>query len=759
MIRASAIARARALADQSVSGNRNPDPALSRIVLEAIQPLTNDERRRQVLADPTMCTQFAIKWGSIVGTLTLPTVREEIRGQPEVTGNFTDTLGQPAPVTMEVDRFRSYFTTLLPRGEAEALGLAIHSTAPDTLPGGVVPGRGARHQERAEPSLERLQFPMPEDPLPRDHPVIVALPLVLPLGPGQVLTHSMSFESGEVQPREEHRLLSAWWRGLQYVVAMNNGTSVTMGGPLFDWGDMAVDEFDMYVICRSVHHAPRSLDPTSVLYGPTRDAFLEYSDEVWFTKGLAQEPDVGPAQPQDATQPGRALGIPEPVLTRLLEREKPFKLYPRTLARYLALLACPPVAPGTVVVLPELQAKFEEVLKVGSGAIAKEELRELLRARVDIQRRSKLAHLRANTLEAAHVTLAYSDNVRCFGYLREPLGLTTLSGARTNMGFLHFLPPDRSGLYKLAEGETKSDAMVMANSSNDKAQLDATSSSKMYTAGKCSTFHDVYSGAVNMLTHFSVMTAAPAESIFLTKILELADVFDSPEGRSFCELNRHIPGLAVHGYQAMQSIMTAFLKVATDIAVQDAVLKNRGVDIANYHGAIAIADKAITNCKVTFESMAHGHFHEVPRCLTWFQPAPGKPTPGAAATKEGGQRGSGGSTPAGSGAGSKRQKTVDPEEAERRKAFGVLNFDSAAAGSNRLPVVNVFRKKRGAKNPERLCMKFLTVGHACTNPDCKLPHVSDLDSLPLEDRKKLLEFVERQRGLTWVAGKAPAGTA
>lgn len=110
----------------------------------------------------------------------------------------------------------------------------------------------------------------------------------------------------------------------------------------------------------------------------------------------------------------------------------------------------------------------------------------------------------------------------------------------------------------------------------------------------------------------------------------------------------------------------------------------------------------------------------------------------------------------------KRQKVQDqvPDsaEVERRKGLGILVFDTTASGTTRLPTINVYTKKKGAKTPERLCMKFLTRGHSCANASCKFPHVTNVDSLPDPEKAKFVAFVKKQPGLSWVEGRAPSGT-
>jgi hypothetical protein len=107
---------------------------------------------------------------------------------------------------------------------------------------------------------------------------------------------------------------------------------------------------------------------------------------------------------------------------------------------------------------------------------------------------------------------------------------------------------------------------------------------------------------------------------------------------------------------------------------------------------------------------------------------------------------------------SKKQKTA-PVDVDRLKTFGVLIYNSSADGANldwvdRCPVKS---KKKGAKTPERLCMKFLTQGFACEG-NCRKPHVPNLNTFSEGDRKKLADYVNKAKGLSWAPGKEPAGT-
>ena len=106
-----------------------------------------------------------------------------------------------------------------------------------------------------------------------------------------------------------------------------------------------------------------------------------------------------------------------------------------------------------------------------------------------------------------------------------------------------------------------------------------------------------------------------------------------------------------------------------------------------------------------------------------------------------------------------KKPAPDTADLERRKQLGLLTFDSAVAGTSRLPPINVYHKTKNAKTPERLCMKFLTRGYACESANCKLPHLATIDVLTAASKTKLIEFVKKQSGIAWAEGKAPAGTS
>jgi hypothetical protein len=225
-------------------------------------------------------------------------------------------------------------------------------------------------------------------------------------------------------------------------------------------------------------------------------------------------------------------------------------------------------------------------------------------------------------------------------------------------------------------------------------------------------------------------------------------------GRLFFEAYKDHPHLAIHPYQDLQTILSAFVRVASNSVMYSAVIRGDHVSLANYRTAIDVADRLTSDLRSIIHGNGLGKFEGVPSTSPWWGATPSTPKFPTLRVGFDTGRSSGVSVDTAT----KRQKTQDPGEDERRKTMGLLVYDTAVSGSNRLPAINVYAKKRGAKMQERLCMKFLTRGYSCPNADCKFPHLTGVDSLPANEKAKFVSFVKKAVGLSWAEGKAPPGT-
>ena len=177
---------------QKFSLARPPSAPGITLLEETLGPGINISRRHQILGDSSNVHQFACLWGTSLGFLTRPTIVTVGNGDTLVIGNFTDSIGEPYPVSIPLEIFQGTFTTLVRHGDATAFHLAIHPSTPDVVPGPPTNALGNRRGADPEPveaTLERLGFPLAENPTAEDRPVIAALPMLLPIGPGQTFPH------------------------------------------------------------------------------------------------------------------------------------------------------------------------------------------------------------------------------------------------------------------------------------------------------------------------------------------------------------------------------------------------------------------------------------------------------------------------------------------------------------------------------------------------------------------------------------------
>jgi len=314
----------------------------------------------------------------------------------------------------------------------------------------------------------------------------------------------------------------------------------------------------------------------------------------------------------------------------------------------------------------------------------------------------------------------------------------------------------RTALAHIAEGDAAVRTLVMANATNSASQIDATKNSQMYTGDKASTFRCLYEVVCNFRLVCGLVVADPNQSLLIQKLVEYTDILVDVSGKSFWEAYCNQPNLAIHAYQDLQNILSVFVVVATNSSLTKAVKGGSQVTLANYTTDIAVANGHIQTLRAVVNGNGLGYFRDVPHCATWFGTAP-PATRAAPASRAAPERRTTdtGCSPAG------RATPADlAEVTERLQTMGALEFHPAApnAKADFIDKVNIRAKKRGSHFAERLCMRYLTKGFSCGDTNCKRPHVPNLNTLTESDRKKMIEFVAKTPGLSWVPGRLPAGT-
>jgi hypothetical protein len=186
------LSRGKAGITQRFSLAHLPDAPKVLLVRSTYGTGMSEARRTQILADPNYCSQFLCRYGDSFGFLTRPIISATTTedGGQLVVGSFSDTLGQVYPVSLPLDHFLGFFSGLVKRSDAARFNLPVYPKEPDTIQG-PPPAAGGRRAVPVEPGMERLNWPLPDDPQEGDEPVIALLPNCLPVGPGQSCDHML----------------------------------------------------------------------------------------------------------------------------------------------------------------------------------------------------------------------------------------------------------------------------------------------------------------------------------------------------------------------------------------------------------------------------------------------------------------------------------------------------------------------------------------------------------------------------------------
>jgi hypothetical protein len=417
------------------------DPSLVATLERTMGPNVNEHSRTAVLSDPLNVSQFACFFDDTTfGFFTRPVVVPGANGTVSIVGNFTNTIGDPSPFVVPLDdEFMGHFTTLVHKADSNLYNLAVHPRDPDTLDGRVRNGRAAAG------TLERLQFPMPNASAAGDYPVIAALPLFLPVGPVQTFPHSLPLaDAGSFA--DTYPLFQVWWDGIIYAKTMNEGRSVSSGGPLFNTADLLPAEGDndpfgtLHVFGVVATHL-QQLSPTHASFALSHDRLLAWSDSVLI--------DLGSALPPEPVVAAGTIFTPEHFRAAAMEplayMSKTFSAASRTVVRTRLLLMQAPL-PGDPAqdqaILPDLFQEFFSYLAVPSSATAAEDFREAVKSHLNVANASDISLDCDVTLEPENITLAFSDWVRIFAWLYEKLINTSPTVGRSTLSLLHLLTPN-----------------------------------------------------------------------------------------------------------------------------------------------------------------------------------------------------------------------------------------------------------------------------------------------------------------------------
>ena len=587
--------------------------------------------------------------------------------------------------------------------------------------------------------------------------------------PGCSFPEGASLDSPIDKFRPTFRLFEVWLQGARYLVAQNDGRSVTSGGPLFDPAGLVVTPapFQSFTISPGLPAPPTPLSPHGPLGRRAHARLATWADDTWFLLG-ATIPPTSPRAPSGEPVPPPTV-TPETIrdLVTTLGTQKTAKEQAQAktaatvAAAYRLAFAGLPSRDAVDLshaVLPALNESFQAVLSSPKPQDATVELRQLLTGALELANSSDLAVERDVSLDAQICTMAFANCMRSFHWLTDPLVSTTRQALESQLGILHFLTPIRQALLAQVSREVAMGPVVLSHVADDKAQLDASRQSKLYTGGRCQEGRDIYHAVCNFLKVSSLVVPTPSAAMVTGKLLRYANTLTTKHGRQFLSTFHNHPYLVIHLFQDVQHILTLYLNIATSAALRADVRNSKPVPLANYTQASRAADSIIDRLESTIMGSGLGIFEGRPHAFDWFRPAQPVLQPGPPSTPTRAPRPP--EPPAKRPRLSNPQdQLTDPDRIQTSKGQGMLVFAPPAGGAPALPLCPVRDKVPGQRAQERCCMAFMTRGHYCPLLRCPKPHISNLRRLSTDKKRAdFAAFVDQTPGLSWSPGHAPSGT-
>ena len=203
------------------------NPAKVNYVTSLYREDTFAEVRRLALANYDNVFQFLFVFESMVYVFTHPTVQTNNINRPIMIGTLTDAVWSSVPASIRLPSYVGWTTSLIPAAAVDLYNLPRGALLPDTIQGATTPA-GVN-----EPgSFARLDF---GPDAPTILPTIAAVPVMLAVPVGVHLpTGPWSLNDPQPELEAVYPFFEVWRSAHLYLAKNNAGSSVTMGGPLFD---------------------------------------------------------------------------------------------------------------------------------------------------------------------------------------------------------------------------------------------------------------------------------------------------------------------------------------------------------------------------------------------------------------------------------------------------------------------------------------------------------------------------------------------
>jgi hypothetical protein len=237
--------------------------------------------------------------------------------------------------------------------------------------------------------------------------------------------------------------------------------------------------------------------------------------------------------------------------------------------------------------------------------------------------------------------------------------------------------------------------------------------------------------------------------ILVVKLEEVLNIFLKGDGRDFTTYHNLTKNVWLHLFQELQCLFSDMVGFAKNPALVEAVKGNRPIAKASLSPIIKNIDNRIAAMRTIVQGISLAHWETTPLVAPWFPDSTTDVTTPGKRQQQNPQSGSPGASPP-------KKGRLDDATVANRKKQGLLVFDPSKSRTGRLPNCPILEQLSERRNPERLCMKFMTQGFFCTGNPCPLVHHTKLQHFKTPaKRKEFIDFVQKTPGLTWAEGKAP----
>ena len=404
--------------------------------------------------------------------------------------------------------------------------------------------------------------------------------------------------------------------------------------------------------------------------------------------------------------------------------------------------------------LPELQQTIRElVLGASQPASAAVAFKDHMQAMITCYDHSDLSIENTNTLSVKQYNQAMTNNRRAFNVMGgEPMRQFSKTDLETQESMVHFLTPHTNALHELSGSDNAAASTALAHLLDDKAQLEASTKSKLYCGGRMTTVRDVLTAGVNVRCNDlgMVVTGGSPKPFIVLKIEEILNLFLKGPGRDFVRYHDLNWKVMIHLFQELQAARSDLAGFAKNPELVEAVKANRPIAKATLAPIVKNIDNRIAAMRTIVHGISLAHWEVEPLMAPWF-PKPNEVPEGTPGKRQ--QQNPQGGSP---GASPPKKGRLDEATVANRKKQGMLVFDPSKTRARGLPNCPILEQLGDKKSPERLCMKFMTQGYFCTGNPCPLVHHTRLQQFKTPaKRKEFIDFAAKMGAhgcASWSAG-------